>query len=470
MKINYSRCVLLALGLTCGTAWNAYAEGYSAPSLLPMPAAQPQYGGVQQTAAFRRYEPKEAAPMQGEPTLASPEGSDANLPSPPMNAEAVSPFAGEVGGAWSEDAHGGSVGSGTCSSGNCGSSYGDYGAGAYGGAYGSCYNPCQSWWVGANFLYMGRDNEDFQQLSYDDTDLVGSVLNTDSANMNWTPGFEVFLGKWFCGGAYGIEAKYWGIMPSNQEQSVLASQMTGNLNTVFDFQPLNIGATNVNDLYDAADVHRVRRSWAFHNVEINWLQGYGFNHDCGCGSSLDVGLIAGIRYFRFDEGFQYATSDNSPIFGIDPTGEAYYDIDVENNLVGVQLGANAAYSVGPRFRFRGTPKIGVFNNHVSQMQRIYNAQGVATVGPGNPLQGQAYDISTSKDDVSFLAELDLGFDYRATNHWSFTAGYRAVALTGVALATHQIPRHFADIPGAQDIDNDQSLILHGAYVGATFSW
>lgn len=470
MKITFSRSVLLALGLTCGTAWQAYGEGYGAPSLLPMPQAQYPSTNIQQTAAFRRYEPAEAAePMTNEPTLAGPQ-DQSKLPSPPMAAEPVSPFEGDVGGAWSESASGHHA-NGGCADGSCG-----YGPDGYvnGGAYGcgaGCgwYNPCQSWWVGANFLYMDRDKEDFNQLSFDDTDPVGSVLSTDSANMTWSPGFEVFFGKWFCGGAYGIEARYWGIFPSNEEQSVYATQLTGNLNTVFDMQPLNIGATNVNSLYDAADLHRVRRSWAFHNVEINWLQGYGFSGGCGC-SSFDVGLIGGVRYFRFDEGFQYASSDNGAAFGVDPANEAYYDIDVENNLIGFQLGANATYTVGPRFRFRGTPKVGVYGNHVNQSQRIYNATGVATVGPGNPLAGVAYDVNTSKDDVSFLAELDLGFDYKATCHWSFNAGYRAVAVTGVALATHQIPRNFADIPGAQDIDNDQSIILHGGYIGATYSW
>jgi hypothetical protein len=241
--------------------------------------------------------------------------------------------------------------------------------------------------------------------------------------------------------------------------------MPGNLNTVFDFQPLNTGATNVNDLYDAAQAHRVRRDWQFHNVELNWLQGYGYN-----GRALNVGLIGGLRYFRFDEGFQYASADQNPVFGADPANEAYYDIDVENHLVGVQMGANASYDVSSRFRLRATPKIGVFNNHISQAQRIYNVNGVAVVGPGNPLAGQAYDINTSKDDVSFLAEIDLGFDYRLSRHWSLNAGYRAVALTGVAFATTQIPRNFADIPGAEDIDNDESLILHGGYLGATFAW
>lgn len=455
MKVSRSKSVLLALGLASGAVWPVYAgEGYRSPSLLPMPSmeANPSYG-VQQTAAFRRFEAEEARPLPGasQPMLTSADGQ-APLPAPQL-AEPASPYEAARGGAWVDDTYGYSDGS--CESGDC-------------AGFGECYVPCQPctcWWAGANFLYMGRDREDFQQLSFDDTDLVGSVLNTDSADMNWSPGFEVSLGRWFCGGAWGIEAKYWGIFADNQEETVLASNMPGNLNTVFDFQPLNIGATNVNGLYDAAQAHRVRRDWQFHNVELNWLQGYGYS-----GRALNVGLIGGVRYFRFDEGFQYASADQNPVFGADPANEAYYDIDVENHLIGLQMGANASYDVTSRFRLRATPKIGVFNNHISQSQRIYNINGVAVVGPGNPLAGQAYDINTSKDDVSFLAEIDLGFDYRISRHWSLNAGYRAVALTGVAFATTQIPRNFADIPGAEDIDNDESLILHGGYLGATFAW
>lgn len=455
MKVSRSKSVLLALGLASGTVWPAYAgEGFRSPSLLPMPSVDtnPSYS-VQQTAAFRRFEAEEARPLPGasQPVLTSPNGY-APLPAPQVT-EHVSPYEAARGGAWADDGYG-------CTDNGYAS---DECAG-----YGDCYVPCQPstcWWGDPNILYMGRDKEDFQQLSFDDTDLVGSVLNTDTANMNWSAGVEAGIGRWFAGGAWGLEARYWGIYPGDQEQTVYASNMVGNLNTVFDFQPLNIGATNVNGLYDAAQAHRVRRDWQFHNVEINWLQGYGYN-----GNNLEVGLLAGVRYFRFDEGFQYASADQNAQFGADPANEAYYDIDVENHLVGVQLGVNAGYRVGQRMRLRARPRMGVYNNHINQSQRIYNVNGVAVVGPGNPLEGAAYDINTSKDDVSFVAEIDLGFDYLIWGGWSLNVGYRALGITGVGLATSQIPRNFADIPGAEDIDNDESLILHGGYLGASYVW
>src|SRR5690606_16765022 len=122
-------------------------------------------------------------------------------------------------------------------------------------------------------------------------------------------------------------------------------------------------------------------------------------HRYDFGRRLNVGLIAGVRYFRFDEGMQYASADGDPVFGVDPSNEGYYDIDVENNLIGVQIGANALYNVGRRVRLRATPKVGVYNNYISHMQRIYNVDGTAEVGLGNPTAGMLYNVHSSKDDI-----------------------------------------------------------------------
>jgi hypothetical protein len=102
--------------------------------------------------------------------------------------------------------------------------------------------------------------------------------------------------------------------------------------------------------------------------------------------------------------------------------------------------------------------------------RIYNANGVAIVGPGNPLAGQAYDIPSNKTVAAFIGELDLGMAYRFAPRWSATLGYRAIAISGLAYATEQIPGNLADLPGVESIDNNANMILHGAYAGITFGW
>lgn len=457
MKLSIARGALVALGLTCGSALNIYAQegGYGAPSLLPMPSARQVYQ-VQPVAAFKRFQAEEAGPSVGSPareTVVTHGGEP--LPAPtqsPVQAEPTSPYEAAMGGAWGDGGYSGSDG---CTDGGCAD------------ACNVCA-PCTCWWTNGGFLWMGRNREDMHQISFNTNDPLGAVLTTDSANMNFSPGFQASIGRWFGCGAWGVEATYWGVFPQNQEETAYGG-VPSNMNSVFDFGTLNINGTNLNTLYDNAQAHRVQRSWQFHNVELNALQGqvYSWDNSYSC---LNVGLIGGIRYFRFDEGFQYATSQNSPIFGVDPNGEAFYDIDIQNHLVGGQIGARGNLLLGQRARLHATPKFGVFNNHITQIQRIWNQNGTAVVNVGNPLAGTPYDINNSKDEIAFLAELDVGLDYRISHHWSLNVGYRMVAITNVAFATTQIPVAFPDIPGAQDIKNDEALYLHGGYVGATFAW
>ena len=50
------------------------------------------------------------------------------------------------------------------------------------------------------------------------------------------------------------------------------------------------------------------------------------------------------------------------------------------------------------------------------------------------------------------------------------SGYRLVGISGLALTDGQIPSNFAYIPDAQRVHSDDSIILHGGYIGATFCW
>ncbi len=102
--------------------------------------------------------------------------------------------------------------------------------------------------------------------------------------------------------------------------------------------------------------------------------------------------------------------------------------------------------------------------------RIYNVNGVAVVGPGNPLAGDSFDIPSNKTIAAFIGELDLGMSYRFAPRWSATLGYRALMVGGVAYATEQIPGNLADLPGVEAIDDNANMILHGGYAGVTFGW
>ncbi|MFP6676999.1 MAG: hypothetical protein VB878_18085 [Pirellulaceae bacterium] len=89
---------------------------------------------------------------------------------------------------------------------------------------------------------------------------------------------------------------------------------------------------------------------------------------------------------------------------------------------------------------------------------------------GGPFNGQAYQIWSTKQDISMIAELDLGIDFMFNSQWSTGFGYRAVGVTGAALSTDQIPRFFEYLDGARKINSTGSILLHGAYWQAGYVW
>ncbi len=335
-------------------------------------------------------------------------------------------------------------------------------------ASGACSTPCfdPSFYATVGGVVFTRNRPRFSQISFDDTDLVGQVLSTDTGLGRWDPGAQVQVG-WYLSPCWALEMTYWGIYDNPVESTVYAANIPGNLNSVLDFSPLNIGATNVNDLFDAAQAHRIQRNYDIQNVELNMLGGRFPWMECG---GFRVSYLGGFRYLRFSEDFLYSSADANEVFGADPANEANYNIAVRNNLWGFQLGGRADWFVTPRFSLYVTPKFGIYANYMEQRSRISNGNGIAAVGPGNPLAGGLYDIASDETTTSFIGEFDLGLSYQVTPCWSASLGYRVLAVSGIAYATDQIPGNLADLPGVAMIDSNADMILHGGYAAVTLTW
>ena len=187
-------------------------------------------------------------------------------------------------------------------------------------------------------------------------------------------------------------------------------------------------------------------------------------------SHICVRINVGVRFFRFEDMFAYDTADVVPTVGTNPDDEVFYQIDIKNDLVGVQPGCLAEYDVSRRFRCFADGKFGMYGNHISHRSTVSNCNGVGVVGPGNPTTGALFDINSKKDDFSFLAALELGADWHFNPCWSARVGYRVVAVTGVAHTVEQIPVSFADVGGVADIDSNGHLILHGFHASVEKHW
>lgn len=252
--------------------------------------------------------------------------------------------------------------------------------------------------------------------------------------------------------------------------------------------------------------NRVRQSFSAQNLELNFWR-FGAPAACGvascgpacggcdtgsCAPACDVNAccappqrffisgLAGVRFVRFDEYFQnglYYTLDSDDD-GVQDAGESasypngfpvgdnnhfLHDIDVDNDLVGFQLGCSMNCLVGCRWSLFCDTNFGIYGNDADVYQRVYN------LGDGDVYfasTGGAATVRSSKQDVAFLGEARLGVGYQYSCHCRLTAAWRVLGATGIAMAGDQIPDAGWTNPGAVGyVDTNGSLILHGLQLG-----
>lgn len=207
---------------------------------------------------------------------------------------------------------------------------------------------------------------------------------------------------------------------------------------------------------------------------------------CGCGPVIRpqrffLNGLLGVRYMKLDETFRNAVffSRDDGVGGVaagepthfpgdmpDDDNTLFHDVEVDNDLVGFQLGCSMNYLAGCRWTLFADTNFGVYGNHIDKYQRVFSPGGgtVRFVGTGNNAA-----VRSSKDDVAFLGEIRTGVGYQVGCHCRLTAAYRVIAVSGVALAIEQI----GDM-GSEEafghIDSNDSLVLHGFQGGVEFKY
>ena len=342
---------------------------------------------------------------------------------------------------------------------DCSASGGKSCKGSYWGL-GKCFDRCACWSATIAGLYLQRDRPNDKWLSFDTNDITSHLLSTRAADTDWNDGIEVRLRRTI-GCDRALELVYWGRFSDSASATVTDADAVGDLNTTMNMSNVffNGGGSEVVDWFDAAASHTITRDLEFHNVELNLINESLLNNGC---NGANIAWYGGLRFFRMDEGLLYSSvagAAGGPGGTATPGGTAYVDVDTENNLIGVQVGALGEYFITERLSFYLNGNIGLYGNDINQRFQVYNTDGET-----------AYDIRSTKTDVSFLSQIDLGGSWYVGERWRLFAGYRAVAITGLALADDQLPAFLADSGGIADIDSGSSTILHGGVFGAEFSF
>ena len=154
-------------------------------------------------------------------------------------------------------------------------------------------------------------------------------------------------------------------------------------------------------------------------------------------------------------------------FPIDDNNVIFHDITTDNQLVGFQLGSSMNWLVGCRWGIFADTNFGIYGNQYDVRQSIYGGgDGVVQYENG----GGTINRHTSETDIAFLGEARVGAGYQLTCNCRLTAAYRVIGVSGVALATSQLPTGYYNGPLIGYADNCDSLILHGAQLGAEWKY
>lgn len=311
--------------------------------------------------------------------------------------------------------------------------------------------------VGVRGLVFARDLEYARMLG---TNAQGDCLCTTDVKEDAAGGFETFLGVRKCNGL-GWEAGYWGLFPGDASTRFGGPPLTTALGGL---SQLDLGGQRADVVFNGADYWEAGRFNEFHSLELNLLRSAGTTRGF-CGSCVSIEWLAGIRGFKFEEDFQYAsfTDGGTP-------RQAIYNVGADNQLLGFQLGARANRYLGNTLSVSLGVKWGIYNNWIETNQNLADGSGnPATINSGASA-GADYNFAANKNDVATLGELDLGLNWDFTSCCRATVGYRAVGVTGIALAPGQIPLNFSDVTEILDINNSGDLMLHGAYFGIEYAF
>ncbi len=326
--------------------------------------------------------------------------------------------------------------------------------------------PRAVWYASAAGLYLSRSEPRRVWTTYENNNNSNQLMSTQDADTDFEVGADLRIGRCLAGNRWVVELGYWSI--DNFDGS--ASQSHANeVSSPLQFNDLEFAPGDpVVDYFDSAADHRVYRSNELHNLEINLIEGQAASSGC---SPWSHQMLVGVRYFKFDEDITFDTLNSGGTWGGNGgLDEVRLRDSIQNDLIGVQVGCIFQRRLGCKTRFVVTPKFGIYNNHIENRFDLRRGDGTAAVPSAASGVTGSYPVESSTDVVSFLSEANVGLQYQASCRWSLYGGYRVVAITGMGLADEQIPQFIIDIPEIADIDSNGSLVLHGAYFGATRSF
>lgn len=497
------------------------------PSLQRTPAANQWSPGGPQGPGFPQSPYRSVSDAGMNSISGAPMGSG-HLPPPPMHQPIP------AGGSYGMSAHSQHTyaADGSCTSCNANSVYMDaaaapWDAGPIGATCGTGLGcapsvPIRNWFAGASLLFLDYEEDYNRRLVFPDAMPADTMLQTNQVDPGAALGFETYFGRYFACGKYALVGTYFFFNP-DREEAMITAPNAGDYRAampLWDRMVIDRDGDGINDnlgdpalatddhiygAFDSAAQYRIRRNIDIQGLELNFVSfgiggasRAGFAGNCGtggcgpsdpcnpcfqsgcggmggpmvpaCHSRMQFQVSHGIRWFQFRDAFEFAASIGADGFAGD-ANDYFYNVDVQNDLLGYQFGTRADYMLTCRVNIYAGAKFGIYGNNVDYNSRIGTRAVAAEVGPFYPtMTGQAINVSRNETVLSTLGELDLGVGVRLTNCWTVTGGYRLLGLTGIATSVGSIAEDPAHIQAGHLNWVNDSFLLQGGYVGLNYNW
>ena len=131
--------------------------------------------------------------------------------------------------------------------------------------------------------------------------------------------------------------------------------------------------------------------------------------------------------------------------------------------MGAQIGGLCEFHVDPHWWVNFEIKGGICQNKIG-LDSVYTG----TSGAGG---SATYHHRRDDSNTSFVGELVLSFLYEHNQYLTCEVGYRALWITGLALATENLETNPALLVlGPLNIHDKSDMVYHGPHAGLTVRW
>lgn len=326
--------------------------------------------------------------------------------------------------------------------------------------------------IRAEAVYLHRDvtfEQDIQMTSLN----VGNnvVLNTNQLDLDNQPGFRI-IGRYDIAPLAVFEFGYTGIL--GWEDTASYTDPTNNLYSLwsrpapeaglFGTDPVGVNIVGgPNPESERAHKHSIRLRSDLQSAELSYRRYW-----LGYVPRISGTLLAGFRYTKLTDDFQFRTQGSEPATGAapgSPLAALRYNEDCDNNLAGAQIGGDIWISMCQGLRLGSEAKGGLYNNHYKLTNRI----STTPTGTTPPTLFEEFE----NNHAAFIGEGSVDLVADILPSVSLRVGYEVLFLNSLVLAGdnfNQTSPYGNQGTRVPFVDDDGQMFYHGAHAGLEYIW